>query len=173
MAKKEPTIEDAVNNFFDVIGRCGFSVFRRYDRVLHSKSKKNTGTFFIVEQNLWNVVSEDQDFNEITREFNPLIDADRLILDKMIFTNDMVEGWVPIPDDDMASDKRIFIKLDNFEYEIEINKTLWPIRFRKAENNNFSYKIFKVPFNAFAIRKKFEGVGDETSFYMMRVFRII
>lgn len=173
MAKKEPTIEDTVNLFFDVINRCGFQVFRRYNTILHSKSKKNSGTFFVVEQNLWNIISEDQDFNEITREFNPLIDSDRLILDKMIFTKDMDNGWIQIPDEEMQSDKRIFIAIDGFEYNVEINKTIWPIRFRKAENGNFSYKVFRSPFYAFAIRKKFEGVGEDASFYMMRVFQII
>ena len=173
MAKKEPTIADAVDIFFNIIDRCGFSVFKREDKILHTKNKKNAGTYFIIDQTLWNAVSEDQDFNEIVRELSPLIPADRLIIDRIPLLRDMENGWIEISDESMMNDPKIYISLEGYNYQIEVNKTIWPIRFKKAENNNFAYKIFRGKTDSFAIRKKFVGPLDDTSFYMVRMFQII
>lgn len=174
MAKKEPCIADAAITFMNILERSQFTSLLRDNRILYTKNKKNaSGTVFVIDQSLWNVLSEDQDFVEMSRELNPLIPLDRIILDRLYFAKDMDNGWIDIPTESMLNDDRIYINLEGFEYKIEINKSIWPVRFKKNEFDNFSYRIFNKPFNAFAIRKKFEGPVDDSSFYMMRVFQII
>ena len=173
MAKKEPTIADAAVSFLDVLQRCQFTSLLRENRILYTKGKKTGGTFFVIDQSLWNALTEDQDFNEMSRELNPLIPSDRIVLDRLYFARDMENEWIDIPTESMLNDDRIFINIEGFEYKIEINKTIWPVRFKKAEFDNFSYRIFNKPFHAFAIRKKFVGPVDDSSFYLMRVFQII
>ena len=175
MAKKEPTIDDAIITFMDVLERCQFTSLLRENRVIYTKNdkKKSAGAILVIDQELWNKLADDQDFNEMSREMNPLIEDDRFIIDRLCFVRDMENDWITIPDESMANLERIFIDVKGFEYKIEINKTIWPVRFKKAEMNNFSYQIFNKPFNAFVIRKKFEGPVPESSFYLVRIFQII
>lgn len=173
MAKKEPTIEDAVAVFFNIVDRCGFSIFKREDKIMYTRNKDNAGTYFLIEQELWNVLSEDQDFNEIVRELSPTIPADRMIIDRIPLLRDMDNGWIEISDESMMNDPKIYISIEGYNYQIEVNKTIWPVRFKKAENNNYAYKIFRGKTDSFAIRKKFESPVKDASFYMVRMFQII
>lgn len=175
MAKKTPTIGDAASDFINVIARCQFTTLKRENRTLYSKNpkRKNSGTLFMIDQGLWDEICKNEEFMKNVSELNPSDMNDRFVIDRLIFTHDMENGWIDIDNDEMANLDRIYITLDGFDYKIEINKTIWPMRFKKAEYVNFSYKIFTKPFNAFAIRKRFEGPVEDSSFYIMRVFQII
>lgn len=174
MAKKEPTVEDSVAMFMDVIERCQFKSMLRENRVLYGKNAKKKSALLIPDQTLWNHLIENQDIAEMVRELNPKVETDRLILRWMSYANDMNNDWIAITDEEMTTDGRVYLKIKGYDYANEINKTIWPLRFRKAEVNNFSYKVFPAkPLDIFAIRKKFESPVEDASFYIMRLFQML
>lgn len=173
MAKKEPTIQDAVDIFMTVLTRIKATGFRRNNRVLYVDSDKCNNILLIPDVGLWNVLSEDQDINEMTRELNPAVDTDKYRIQMTSIGDKMDEEWMPIDDAKMSSGEIIYIKMDGFDYDIEINNTIFPLRFKKAEFGDFSYRIFNEPFHSFVIRKKFVSPINDASFYIVRVFRII
>lgn len=175
MAKKETTISDAVAEFISIMDRCQFISFKYENRIIYTTNpkKKNTNTVFIPDEALWLALTENENFMKKCKELDPTNANDRIILERLSFTKDMDTNWIEIDNNSMANDDRIYIKLDGFEYKIEINKTIWPLRFKKNEFGNFSYRIFNKPFPAFAIRKKFISNIEGGSFYMLRIFQII
>lgn len=172
MAKKEPTIEDAASTFLDVVKRCQFDNFVRNDRMLYTNNKKNMKTFILVEEKLWQTLSEDQEFIESTRELSPTVSIDRFIINNMSLLNNN-NIWIDIDDEKMANSDKIEVNLEGFQYAIEFNKSIWPLRFKKSEFGYFSYAIITKPFYAFVIRKKVETNIEDGSFYLMRMFSVI
>ena len=173
MAKKEATIQDAVNQFMDVMTRTKVTGFKRNDRVLYAETAKCNNLLLIPDIALWNELCDDPDLNEITRELNPGVKEDAY---RLVMTNvgkHMDDEWIPIDDNKMLNDDIVYVKVEGFEYDIELNKTIFPLRFKKAEWGNFAYNIFDQPFHSFAIRKQFVSPIEDASFYVVRVFRII
>ncbi len=174
MAKKEPTIDDALTMFMDVLNRSQVVSMKYENNILYTKNEKSSSPMvLIVDHTLWVKLMENEKFSSMISELSPLDENDRVTLDRINLVKDMDSGWLEISADSMQNDDRIFINLDGFEYQIEINKTIWPLRFKKAEFTNFSYQIFPKPYNTFVIRKKFDGPVDDSSFYLMRLFQII
>lgn len=174
MAKKTITMEDIAATFMDVIERSQFKSILRENRTLYCTNNKKKSSLLIADQTLWTFLMEDQDLNEMTRELNPKVIEDKIIINKLHCVDDMENGWLEIKDEEMVTDERVYLNINGYEYHIELNKTIWPLRFRKSEINNFSYKVFPAkPLNMFAIRKKFESPIEDSSFYLMRLFQII
>lgn len=173
MAKKEPTIQDAVESFKAVIARVKATGFERNNRVLFVHSDKCNNMILVPDVELWTALSEDPDIKDITVELNPAIDHDRLRMEMMSFGEKMDEEWIDIKDEDMTNDHMLAIKVEGFDYDIEINNNIFPLRFKKAEAGGIAYRIFNQPFHSFVIRKKMETPVEGGSFYIARVFRII
>ena len=173
MAKKEPTIEDMASTFWEIINRAQIETFLRNDRILYGINKKKMGMLIVTEPDLWCKVFENQEISDRSRELNPTIETDRHIIDDCFYVKDMENGWINIEIAEMEVADKIEIKLEGFKYPIEINKNIWPIRFKKAEFNEFAYKIYRNPKQVFVVRKKFQGPVENSSFYICRIFTII
>ena len=172
--KKEPSIEDSVALFKDIIKRASFDSFIRYNTILYSKNKKGYGSILIPEQKLWDELIKDKEFISMVRELDPSNIDDRALLEKLGPCNDINnENWITIDDEEMTSGKTIEISLPGFNYNIPINKGIFPIRFKKSESNNFAYKVYNNPFLLLSIKKKFDGFVEDSGITLIRIFQIL
>lgn len=170
MAKaKEPSIEDAVNNFKDVIKRGNFNKLFRYNNNIYTVNDKNITLWISVDKTLMELIEKEYNIEEL----NPL--KHREIIDNMKYLDDIdkEDYWTKIADEEMMTDKMISINVNDFEYKIEINSKIFGIRFKKAEVNNFAYRIHNDKIRSLSVKKKYESPIPNTNFTIMRLFQII
>lgn len=167
--KKELSIEDAVNSFKDVISRGSFNPLLRYNNNIYTMNDKNITLWISVDKTLMELIEKEYNIEEL----NPL--KHRNIIDNMKYLEDInnEDHWNKIPDEDMITDKMISINVNDLEYKIEINFKIFGIRFRKAEVNNFAYRINKDNIISLSVKKKYESPIPDTNFTIMRLFQII
>lgn len=174
--KKVPSVEDAVKTFKDVMTRASLENYLYVNKTLisqFSNSKKEFYVLIVPEQELWNKLIEDTELNIKELDVN---NKDQYnLLQKMSYVNDLTnEAWIELDSEKFYKGEIINIRPEGFEYNIPINKELLPFKLRKAEYNNFSYRIF-INNNSFviALKKYFEPKVDECGFTIIRLFQII
>lgn len=81
------------------------------------------------------------------------------------------DNWIDIDiDDEFLKGKMLEIKINNFEYMVNLNRDLMALKLRKAEYNHISYKIYLGKVNILALKKRFES---EYGFSIIRLFKIV
>ena len=175
MAKKEYTLQDAVDRFLDqVVTKAKYTKFIRDNKILYGKNKKNKPMFIMIEQTLWNALPDT--FKANIREFDLSLAEDRYIQSKVKFFNERFsdEGWIEIDGTKFQNNEMITFDLPKgFDYKLEINYGIWPLRFKKDDCNNFSYKLKIEKESWFMIRKYYEGLIPDTGFTIIRMMRLI
>lgn len=167
-AKKIPSIDDALDNFKNVMKRASLEEYLYMDRIMLSKNKKDQSILIIPEFQLWNKITDDKELIEHIKG----IDVNSP--DKGIFNygEDLINGWLDIDPMVIYNGSVFKINIDSFVYEFLINKNMIPLKLRKAEVNNISYKVF-VTTHVLAIKKKFEFPVEGGSFSIMRLMQIL
>lgn len=176
--KKEPSIDEALNIFKDAINRASLlSPFLYTNSTLLSENAIGKTTLLVPETNLWLKLLEDNDLKESIREIdisNP-IEHDKLELYQYAEKIEDKSLWYDLNTDDLYAGKIIKIKIsDKYDYDVPINKNILPIKLKKSEFNNISYRIFIRKHIVLAIKKKFvyEGIPD-ASFSIIKLLKVI
>lgn len=166
--KKVPCIEDALNNFKDVMRRASIQNYGYVNRIMLSKNPKNQSILTIPEPELWTKILNDPDLKDHIKESDATGD------DVMLFSygEDLATGWIEIDPNIIFNGVIFKLTIDGFEYDFPINKNLIPLKLKKAEANNIAYKVFTSP-NTLAIKKRFEFPVDGGSFTIMRLLQIL
>lgn len=176
-AKKEQSVEDGVKIFKDVIKRASLNEFIHVNRSLYgiTTGKKNTPVMMTLESELWNHIIDDPDLKSKITELDITKVENLDTKQKMIYADDMLnsDGWFQIDEEKMTKGDIIHISLDGYQYDIPINKVLFPIKFKKSESNNFYYKVFLKPSVVLVLKKKYESPVEGSSFYLGRAFRVL
>ena len=172
--KKEPSIADGVELFKDVMKRSTLTDFIYLNRILLGKTSKDANVLVIPDQTLWNALLEDEEFKTHISELD-ISDPEQFQMNEKFSYGNGIEnsGWVEINAETMYAGEMVNITIDGFKYEIPVNKGLFPTKLKKAEYSNFAYKIYTDPKLALALKKKFDGPVDDSSFTIMRAFIIL
>lgn len=177
-AKKEPNIDEAVNIFKDVMQRASLSNYVHINAIMLSENNKGNSILVIPESNLWLKLLEDVDLKDHIKEIdisNPQ-EHDKLELYQYAESLENKSLWFDFNIEDLFKGKVIKIKVsDQYDYDVPINKNMIPIKLRKSEFNNISYRVFTGGNHiVLALKKKFvyEGIS-EASFSMIRLLKVI
>lgn len=170
--KREPSINDSLTHFKDVMRRASLSNYQYVNHNVLCTTGKDVKLLIHFDQLLWNAIMDDEEIKDQFKELDISKENDRKVADQLKYLDEIEEGWIDINPELLYNGEMIQIKIDGFDYKIPINKTIYPIRFKKAEYNNFGYKIKKDPL-ILLVKKKFEGAVDDSSFTIMRGFNII
>jgi len=84
------------------------------------------------------------------------------------------DDWIQLNNDEILSGFNIKIQIDNYNYEVEINKKILPLRLLKKEFNNFYYKIIygnNMPL--FFMKKIFKNCIPNTNFTIMQIYHVL
>jgi len=81
--------------------------------------------------------------------------------------------WLNIDSEDMYNGKKITIGIQDNEYDVHINKNIWPLKFRKGEADNFSYVLISGKIYRIIFRKKFDLPLEGYSFDLRRSYQVI
>ncbi len=174
MAKtKEPTIKDSLLIFKDVLKRSKISNLVYQKNVIMGKHKDGYTVFFIVEEDLWILASQDGDImNNMVA-----LDTEKYphIVKKFLLAEGMnIDEWIGIDPDQMYSGELVHITIDNLDYDIPINVKVFPLKLRKTEFTGFAYRITTTAdARVITIRKKFETPIPDTGFYIAVPFQIV
>ena len=168
--KKELTIEDVVKSFQDVIKRASLNNFYYINNIILSKDN-NYRLLLIPDQSLWEKLINDKiiDMKEINLE-NP---EEYEEVKWFRYGEEKINpDWINIDvTEDLFTGKIFKIKLKSHTYDIPINRDLMPLKLKKAEYDNVSYKVFNNPL-VLGIKKRF-NVMEDCGFTIIRLFQII
>lgn len=179
--KKEPSIADAVSQIKDVMNRCLLTDYLYMNSKIISKSNKGYSVIIIPDSELWSAIVQDKEILDKMRELDLKNPNDAFYIDTINYADNITEeSWIDLDAESMYNGKILKVKVTkNYEYDIPINRDLLPLKLKKAEYNNISYKVFSN-FTAnnkqslcLGIKKYFNYPLDDTGFYIMRVFKIL
>ena len=177
MAKKnQPSIEDAIKSFKEVMQRASLSNYYYVGNVIISKNNDGNTILVIPEQLLWDKLIEDETWKTESnfREPDVTKPQEANLSSWAEYGKDLEADWFPIDiDADLYTGKVFKIKINGYEYKISINRDLMPMKLKKTEYEGVSYKVFLKPLQVLAVKKKFEGVVDGGGFTIIRLFQII
>lgn len=176
MAKKKvPSVDDAIKIFKDAMQRASLSDYLYVNKTLFSTNPKGNSIVIIPEQELWMKMIDDPDLKDHMKELNPEIPQDYEKLQLIQYTADLdADTWIDVDTDVLFKGKLFRISVKGFEYELPINKGLLPLKLRKAEYNNISYRVFTKPNVVLSLKKRFDFPSvDECGFTMIRMFQVI
>jgi hypothetical protein len=165
-------MEDAINIFQDVMQRASLSDYFHVNRSLLSKNDKDNSIIILVDQTLWNEIINIPDINQHISEIDVKNSDDLNMVNMCTYCSDPNNTWIELNCDDLYSGKVIKIKVDNFEYDLSVNKALIPLKLKKSEFNNISYRIFPDKM-ILALKKRFEYPLEDHGFSIVRLFQII
>lgn len=171
--KKEPSIQDSIDMFKDIINRIGVETITHENRILLVKTNKNSTIMITPDQTLWNALSEDKDFIE---KVNPIDVNDKFALSIIGLANN--DNWIDINSDEFQSGKIINVSVEGYEYSIPICKDSLPLKLKKAEVSDIAYQISTITMptitnKVLMLRKYFEGCVPDTSFSIISLFIIV
>lgn len=171
--KKEPTIADRVAIFKDVMRRSSITDLEYINNVFHAKNAKDASVLIIVDETLWNAIFDDEELKPHISALDLDDPENHITKDRLLYIQDMDKDWIEINPESMYNGDVIEIAINGFKYSIPLNKGLFPTKLKKAEFNNFGYKLYTQPRLAISIKKKFEGPVEDSSFTIVRIFQIL
>jgi hypothetical protein len=171
--KKEPSVQDSLNYFKEVMKRSSLTNYVYVNDILLSKNPKDVSILIISDKTLWLSIVDDPDLKPNIRELNISDPVESALNKIMSYANDINDSaWVEINPEAMMNGETVEIMVKDFSYKIPINKGLIPVKLKKAEYNGMAYRVYPDKL-MMGLKKKFEGVVEDTSFTMMRIFHVI
>jgi hypothetical protein len=175
MAKKtQPSVEDAIKSFKEVMQRASLSDYYYVGNILLSKNTSNSKILVVPDQDLWVKLIDDEEFKPFLKEPDLTNPEESNIPAWMEYGKEIDTDWIPIDiSADLYTGKVFRITLNKYEYKIPINRDLMPMKLKKSEYEGVAYRVFYKPLQILAIKKRFENVLDGYGFTIIRLFQII
>lgn len=172
--KKIPSVEDALKIFKDVMLRALLSDYLYVNRTMLSKNPKDHSILIIPDQELWVKIIEDPDMKDHINELDINNPDQYKMLPLFEYGNNLNSNdWIEIDPEILFKGKVFRISMKGFEYEVPINRGLLPLKLRKAEYNNISYKVFSKPSLMLVLKKRFDFPLEGCGFTILRMFKVI
>ena len=169
--KKKPSPNEALDIFKDITDRASLKMFYYNNRQMISKNPKGANIIIIPDIELWNMILES--FKDVIREID-MLDVDQSNMAELFkYTSDLSNNWLDLDTNNLYQGDVLKITIDGFNYELSINKGLIPLKLRKAEYNNISYKIFKDEGYLLGLKKRFDYPLEGYLFTIVIIFQII
>lgn len=172
--KKEPSVDDALNIFKDVMRRASLSNYLYVNKIMFAKNIQDKSIFIIPDQELWLKIIDDPDIKPNLKELdisNPNEASLKNLFSYLEYIDD--PSWIDIDIETLFAGKIYKISIDEFEYQIPINKNLLPLKLKKAEYNKITYRIFKGSSLVLGLKKRFDFPIENCGFSIIRLFKII
>ena len=171
MAKKKlSSMDDAVKLFKDVMQRASLESYHHVNRIMLSKNEEGNRILVIPEQGLWDTLIGSLEIKELDISIPEQSDEVKWFE----YGEDLENNWFPIDmGEDLFNGKIFKVLVKGHEYHIPINKELMPMKLKKAEYDNLSYRIFNKPLLILAIKKRFEPIVPDSGFTIIRLFQVI
>jgi len=175
MAKKKiPSMEDALNDFKSIMLRASLSDYLHVNGILISKNPKDVSVIIKPDKSLFQKILDDLELKDHITELDESNSEEYKYIEYIKYTDESnKELWIDINCDDLYAGKVISISVNGFNYEVSVNKNSVPLKLRKAEFNNISYRIFTNPKLILTLAKRFDGYVDDSSFTMFRLYQIL
>lgn len=170
MGKKVITTDNETKTAEETILKGSASIYYNVNGVLLSKNKLDCILLVIPDKPLLEKLLENRN-----------ITIDELTVDNPDFKyyqglfkygEDLDDDrWIVLPDN-FCDGTSVEINLKDYDYPVEINSSLLPVKLKKAEFNNIMYRIFIDPL-VIGLRKDFKSINEGFGFSMLRLFRVI
>lgn len=171
--KKEPSIQDALTYFREVMLRASLTDYTHVNRIMYTKNPKEKSVLVIPEITLWNAILENEEFKKHIKELS-LTDPEANQISSIISYGSMIDtSWLDIDSETLYTGKIFNIDINGFEYQLTVNRDCLPVKLKKAEYSDIQYKVFTSPYHVLAIKKYFPYKIENCGFTMMRLFKII
>lgn len=173
MAKKKiPDSQSALETFKQVIERANLSNYYSVNNILLSNPDDSYRILIVPDVALWNMILDTDSINHSELDItDPVQYSEQQWFNYVSDINN--EMWMPIEvTEDLFSGKVFEITIKDHCYTIPINKELLPLKLRKAEYTDISYRVFTKPNLILGIQKRFKTFADY-DFSIIRLFRII
>ena len=175
MAKKKiQSIEDALNTFKDVMLRASLTNYLYVNGILLSKNKNGSTIIIVPDKTLWLKIIDDTDLKPNIKELDASNPTEYELFNVIKYVDDLSpDKWLQLNGESIYAGEMVQITIsENHKYNIQLNKGLIPLKLKKAEYNNISYRIFTNPY-ILALHKRFDGPVEDSSFSIIRLFNII
>ena len=170
--KKLTSITDELARFKDIILKNGFGSIRYQNHTMYADSPKG-GLIIHVEDVLWNAIIEDAEIKSMMKELITTDKTDRLIIEKLTYCDNAAENWVDIDAMKIYDGSIINISIEDFQYQIPINKNLFLIKFKKSDAVDFSYQLITSPRLSLILRKEFKSKIPGANWTIFRIFQVL
>lgn len=185
MAKaKTPTAADAVKVFKDVLKRAAVESYLSVNDTMLFEDKTGNTILVIPDIELFGeIIKNKKDI--IGKELDISIPEESEKLWKFQYGEGLCDGWFDIDaTDDLFTGKIFKIKIKDHEYKIPISRDLMPLKLKKAEYVDISYKVFGSRKNishgavsvtplVLAIKKRFNNPLRGYGFTVVRLFQVV
>lgn len=173
-SKKVPSVEDALKIFKDVMLRALLTDYLYVNKSMLSKNPKDHSILIIPDQTLWVKIIEDDELKSHIQELD-INDPEQYKSLQLFEYGNQLDGdvWVDIDPEILFKGKVFKISMKGFDYEVPINRALLPLKLRKAEYNNISYRVFTKPSLMLVLKKRFDFPLEDCGFTIMRMFKVI
>lgn len=169
MAAKKQSAGNAVNEFLSVMQRASLSNYQFVNQIMFSKTPAGKIVIIIPNSNLWLKLNENEEFKKTLTEVAPGEIDNQLIEFGSTMATDT---WLAIDAEAVYQGKLIKIDANGRKHGLVINRDLLPLKLKKAECNDISYRITSDG-NFLILKKNFHTTGTDCGFTIMRVFRIL
>lgn len=172
--KKQPSIQDGLKEFKDVMLRASLSNYSYVDRVLLSKNSKGNSILIAPKIELWNAIMDDEELSKTITPIDITNPADYQLQPLFSFGQELShDAWLDIDPEILFAGKVFKITIDGFDYQIPINKDCLPVKLRKKEYTDIKFRVFTSPSHVLGIKKYFPFEVENGGFSMIRLFQII
>ena len=179
MAKKAVVPEKALEQFREMTLRASLTLYYNVNGVLVSKGKENI-VMAVPDRPLLKLLLADKEIK--IQDFDHGDDELRSLLPLFNYGEHVnEEGWLPLTEtEDFYLGKLVEIKIDGHDFPVLISKELLPLKLRKAEFNDVSYRVFIPPKTqdkkkqtpVLGIKKRFQLLEDH-GFSLVSLFQIV
>lgn len=165
MAKKKfPTVESAIKSFEEAMQRASLSSYYHVNTVMLSKNSDGHRILVIPDHPLWLKIIDDEKYTIDEPDRDNADEANELQwfhYGDSVLRDPQNKDWISIDvTEELFSGKLFNIKLKGREYDIPITRDLMPMKLRKSEYTDVSYRVFTDPL-ILAIKKRFEPFNPE------------
>jgi hypothetical protein len=173
LAKKNvASIENAINLFEEAMTRSSLSDYFHVNRTLLAKNNKDQSILIKVEQELWNAIIDKSSFKEHLTELDVSNPEHQDSIKLCSYSDDITnESWIDLNCEELYAGKVLKLTVDDLEYDLSVNKALIPLKLKKSEFTNITYRIF--PDRTLALKKYFNYPIDNCGFSIIRIFQIV
>ena len=171
--KKEPSAEDAIKYFKEIMHRAELYDYSYVSGCFISKNKNGSRIFIVPDEQLAAAIYDDVDLKDHIQELDTST-SDNVDLVSLInqIRNLDSEAWIAADNEVLFKGKLLKVYLDKYEYDISIHKALIPLKLKKSEYTDIYYRIISDPYSL-VLNKRFPPMIEGYGFNLLRVYQIV
>lgn len=173
--KKEPSADEALVLFKDVMQRASLTNYVYVNKTILSENPKGKSVIIVPDQGLWLSILMDKDLKDSMKELDVNDPDYEVKKTKISYINNIdINDWITIDIESLFKGKTLKIRVaEDFEYDVPLNKSMLPLKLKKAEFNSVSYRLITKDNIILALQKRFEYPIPDQSFSLINIFKVV